>query len=83
MDFQVGDRVLAVATRHRGVYGTVVRIDDDPDLPIAVRHDQLIELGHDCNNLIENGYGWYYNPEDLKLIDRSVECRITSITDLI
>lgn len=83
MDFQVGDRVRVCGMRNRGVYGTIISIDDDPQMPIAVRHDHPVELGHSCNDLTKDGYGWYYGPEALELIECPAVCRITSIADLI
>ena len=83
MDFQVGDRVRVCTGRNTGVYGTIIFIDDDPVLPIAVYHGHPVTMGHSCDGRIVDGYGWYYSPEELELIECPAVCRITSIADLI
>ena len=85
MDFQVGDRVRVCAGQNTGVYGTIIFIDDDRVLPIAVCHDEPFTGGHDCEGSTEDGYGWFYNPAELELIDRLNQpiVDITSIADLI
>lgn len=83
MDFQVGDRVRVCAGRNTGAYGTIIFIDDDPVLPIAVCHDHPVTMGHSCGERIQDGCGWYYCQEVLELTECPAVCRITSLADLI
>lgn len=85
MDFQVGDRVYVIGPNNTGKYGVIVNIDDNPFQPIAVCHDEPFTGGHDCEGSTEDGYGWFYNPVELELIDRLNQpiVDIISIADLI
>ena len=85
MDFQVCDRVYVTGPNNTGKYGVIVNIDDNPFQPIAVCHDEPFTGGHNCDGSTEDGYGWFYNPAELVLIDRPTHpvCCISDITDLI
>lgn len=66
-DFKVGDRVEAInaISRLRGEQGTVVALVEKG---IGVRLDKKIGI-HACRGNCENGYGWWFDSDELTLID--------------
>lgn len=67
--FRVGDRVRTVrkfGIVHIGMRGRVAYIHPSGQPKIGVQFDQYIR-GHDCDNHVTAGYGYYLPPECLEL----------------
>lgn len=86
MQFAIGDEVVLVKPAaddneelRIGDKGIVVRVpyeNDDPfdDLldMIGVQWERHLEnTGHSCNNACPYGYGWFVNPNEIQIINRS------------
>lgn len=66
--FQEGDRVIGTDSFDGnddivGMTGTI-RLVEGNDM-YSVEYDEEIEGGHDCNGLMEHGYGWHTHASSL------------------
>jgi hypothetical protein len=70
MEFKIGDRVRIKDDYHyykgrSGKFGTVVDNPGKNSSP-GICHDDYIG-GHNCNGHCPEGYGWYYNSNEIEL----------------
>lgn len=68
MKFQVGDLVevvnMDIYPDRRGWTGTVIEVGGC----IGVRHSKSSAKLHNCQGNCPDGYGWYYDSQDLELL---------------
>ncbi|KKS07448.1 MAG: hypothetical protein UU61_C0016G0017 [Parcubacteria group bacterium GW2011_GWB1_41_4] len=65
-DFKVGDRVEVIEGRWLGEVGTTKCLPTEERGDIAVEFDKYHLKMHSCDGLCNKGYGWWFNPSDLK-----------------
>ena len=77
MDFQVGDRVVAIeenAIISKGDTGVVCHISEGFD-NIGVCWDAHSEHKHNCQGHCHNGFGFYVSPESITQVNPSIYTR--------